>query len=220
MKLKTLLITCVMLLMAGICNAQNPKNYYLEDPKTFVGGLVGGVNFTQVDGDSYKGYRNKALVGGAVVYTFFKPNLAASIEILYAQKGAKSKGAQTSTNNLTLITKQNIQLNYAEIPIQINVFDKKRNHFGGGFSYSQLINSKEVVEGTNKNVVYDQTKYPFKKMDINLVLSGQVNVFKGLYAGLRFQYSLISIRNKVDPEFGREQQFNNVFSLRVMYLFF
>lgn len=220
MKLKTLIVSSILLLTLGICKAQNPKNYYIEDPKTFVGGLVGGVNFTQVDGDSYKGYHNKALVGGVVVYTFFKPNVAASLEILYAQKGAKSKGAQLSTNGLTLITKQNIMLNYAEIPIQLNIFDKKRNHFGGGFSYSQLINSKEVVEGTNKNVVYDQTLYPFKKMDINLVLSGQVQVFKGLYAGLRFQYSLVSIRNKVDPEFGRQQQFNNVFSLRLMYLFF
>lgn len=200
--------------------AQNPKNYYVEEPKTFVGGLIGGVNFTQVDGDSYKGYRNIGLNTGVVVYAQLLPQLAASLEILFSQKGARSNGSQLSNGGITLITKQNILLNYAEIPVQLNYFDKHRSHFGGGFSYSQLISSKEVIEGTNKSVVYDADAHPFKKMDINLVLSGQLHLYKGLFAGLRFQYSMLSIRDNVDLEFGRAQQFNNVFALRLMYLFY
>ena len=220
MNFKTLGIASLLLLAQGSAHAQNPKNYYVEEPKTFIGGLAAGVNFTQVDGDSYKGYHNYGLNAAAVVYTFFTPTVAGSLEISFAQKGAKAKGAQPSQNGATLITKQNITLNYAEIPVQLNFFDKKRNHFGVGFAYARLVSSKEDIEGTNKNIVYDPALYPFKKSDFNMVLSGQVHLAKGFYAGLRFQYSLVSIRDKVHPEFGRPQQFSNVFALRVMYLFF
>ncbi|MBL7712891.1 MAG: outer membrane beta-barrel protein [Chitinophagaceae bacterium] len=209
-----------MLLFSGTAIAQNPKNYYIEEPKTFVGGLIGGLNFTQVDGDSYKGYHNIGFNTGVVVYTQLVPGISASLEILFSQKGARSNGSQLSNGGVTVITKQNIKLNYAEIPVQINFFDKKRNHFGAGLSYAQLINSKEEIVGNNTAIKYDPDQYPFKKMDINMILSGQVHVYKGFFAGIRFQYSMLSIRDKVDLEYGRAQQFNNVFAVRLMYLFY
>jgi hypothetical protein len=220
MKFLNKVVFLLLLCLSSHAWAQNPKNYYVEEPKTFIGGLIGGVNFSQVDGDSYKGYKNIGLNTGVVVYAQLFPQVAASLEILYSQKGAKSNGPQLSNGGIAVITKQNILLNYAEVPIQINYFDKRRSHFGGGFSYSQLINSKEVINTNNSSIQYDQDKYPFKKMDINLILSGQMHLYKGLFAGLRFQYSMLSIRDDVDPEFGRAQQFNNVFALRLMYLFY
>lgn len=217
---KLLALSALLCLFRGTALAQNPSNYYEEDPKTFVGGLSGAVNFTQVDGDSYKGYHKMGLSAGVVSYVFFLPKVAGSIELLFSQKGAKSNGGQESTTRQTLITKQNILLNYAEIPLQLYFFDNKKNHAGVGFSYAQLISSKEEIEGTNKSLVYKPEDYPFKKMDINFVLSGQGHIYKGLFAGIRFQYSLLSIRNKVHPEFGNQAQFNNVFSLRLSYIFF
>lgn len=210
----------LLLLLSGNVSAQNPKNYYIEEPKTFVGGLIGGLNFTQVDGDSYKGYHNIGFNTGVVVYTQLVPGISASLEILFSQKGARSNGSQLSNGGVTVITRQNIKLNYAEIPVQINFFDKKRNHFGAGLSYAQLINSKEEIVGNNTSIKYDPDQYPFKKMDINMILSGQVHVYKGFFAGIRFQYSMLSIRDKVDLEYGRAQQFNNVFAVRLMYLFY
>lgn len=217
-RFQPLLFIC--LLGSSMAFAQNPKNYYVEEPKTFVGGLIAGANFTQVDGDSYKGYRNIGLSTGVVVYAQLLPQMAASLEILYSQKGAKSNGPQLSNGGITIITKQNITLNYAEVPVQLNFFDHKKNHFGAGLSYSQLINSKEVINVNNPSVKYDPDQYPFKKMDINLILSGQLRVYKGLFAGVRFQYSMLSIRDNVDAEFGRAQQFNNVFAIKMMYLFY
>lgn len=220
MKLPYLLCICLTLWASQKAMAQNPSNYYVENPKTFVGGFVGGANFSQVDGDSYRGYKKVGFNAGAILYAQLKPQLAASIEILYVQKGAISNGAQLSRGNITQINKQNISLNYAEIPIQLNYFDQRKSHFGGGFSYAQLIGSKEEINVSSSSIKYDPDKYPFKKMDINLVLTGQLHLYKGLFAGLRFQYSMISIRDDVDPLFGRSEQFNNVFALRLMYLFY
>jgi hypothetical protein len=220
MKLQYLVGLSLLMMVCQSVWAQNPSNYYVEDPKTFVGGFVAGTNFSQVDGDSYRGYKKMGFNAGAILYAQLKPQLAASIEILYVQKGAISNGAQLSRGNITQINKQNISLNYAEIPIQINYFDQKKSHFGAGFSYAQLIGSREEINVSSSSIKYDPDKYPFKKMDINLVLTGQLHVYKGLFAGLRFQYSMISIRDNVDPLFGRSEQFNNVFALRLMYLFY
>jgi hypothetical protein len=199
--------------------AQNPKNYYVEEPRTFYGGLVAGANFTQVDGDSYKGYRHIGINAGVVAFARFSPEVAGSIEILFSQKGATSNGTQMSKGGITFISKQNIKLNYAEIPVQLNYYVRKKSSFGGGFSYSRLISSKEEIQVMNPTITYDPDKHPFNKDDINLILSGQVHLYEGFYIGLRFQYSLISIRKNGDLLFGNEQQFNNVFALRMMYLF-
>jgi hypothetical protein len=198
--------------------AQNPSNYYVEEPRTFYGGVVVGGNFTQVDGDSYAGYHKLGFNLGPILYAQFAPKIAGSIEILYSQKGARSTFAQPSTSKAFLITKQNINLNYVEIPLQLNYFDKRKSHFGGGISISRLISSKETIE-TNPNMNYDQDKYPFKKMDYNFIIGGQLHLWKGLFANLRFQYSLVPIRKDIDREYGRGEQYNNMWTLRVMYLF-
>lgn len=214
-------IAIITLLSGGInfAKAQNPSNYYVEEPRTFYGGFVLGTNFCQVDGDSYKGYHKVGINAGVVLYAKLMPSVAGSLEILYSQKGARSNYAQPSTNQVYYITKQDINLNYVEIPVQLNYFVKRKSHFGGGFSYSQLISSQETIKTQTTSYTYNQDDYPFKKIDINFILNGQLHLTKGLYAGIRFQYSLISIRNNVNPEFGRSEQYNNMWVVRLMYLF-
>lgn len=218
--LKHLITLILSVITLSNTYAQNPKSYYIEEEKVFTGGLVAGANFTQVDGDNYKGFRNIGLNTGVILYARMLPKLAASIEILFCQKGAQSNDPQLTNSGSALITKQSTLLNYAEIPIMLNYFEGQKGHFGAGLSYAQLINSKEFINTNNSSITYDATLHPFKKYDINLLLGGQLHLYKGLYAGLRFQYSLLSIRDKVDLEFGSPQQYNHLFALRVMYLFF
>lgn len=212
------LLLAALLLALPAAMAQNPKNYYIEEPRTFYGGFLLGANFTQVDGDSYAGYRNLGLNAGVIAYAQLAPKVAASLELLFSQKGARSNGPQPSSSKAFVITRQNITLNYAEIPIQINYFDKRKSHFGAGLSYSRLVGSKETIQ-TSPDQGYDQDKYPFKKSDLNFIIGGQMHLKGGFFAGLRFQYSVLSIRDGVNGEFGRSEQFNNMFALRVMYLF-
>lgn len=202
-------------------NAQNPSNYYLEDPRTFYAGVILGGNFSQVDGDNYAGYHKVGLNVGGIVYTQLAEHVAVSLEILFSQKGAKGNKEQTATTGASgfLINKYQTTLNYAEIPIQINYFDRRRSHFGGGLSYAQLITAKETAT-TSPTYTENFEKYPFKKSDLNFVLGGSLHLIKGLFFNLRFQYSLISIRNDIPPGFGdRGQQFNNMWTARLMYLF-
>jgi len=199
--------------------AQNPGNYYIEDPRTFYGGLLAGANFTQVDGDSYAGYHKVGLNFGGIMYANLADHVAASIEILFSQKGSRGHKVQESGQKGVFIQKYNINLNYAEIPIQINYFDKRRSHFGAGLSYSQLISSKETIQTSIGNVGTDSLK--FRKADLNFILGGNLHLVKGLFLNLRFQYSLFPIRTKdnINLNYGRAEQYNNLFALRLMYLF-
>lgn len=201
--------------------AQNPNSFYEEDPRTFYGGLLLGTNFTQVDGDNFAGYHKVGLNAGGIVYTQFAEHVAASLEILFSQRGARSNGPKETANpTYRSMESYRIDLNYAEVPLQICYFDKRRSHFGGGFSYSQIISAKESVV-TNPTFPNPDTldNFKFKKSDLNFVLGGNLHLWKGLFLNLRFQYSLIPIRKDTYPGFGRAEQYNNSFVLRVMYLF-
>lgn len=192
------------------------QNYYVDD-RTFYGGVVGGLNFCQVDGDNFAGYHKTGFNVGGIVYTKMDEHLMASIEVLYVQKGARSKGYFT-VNPGMYITDYGITLNYAEVPIVINYFDNHKNHFGGGFSFARLGTAQEHINTVPTNTV-DLNDFPFKKNDYNLVLNGALHCWKGLYLNVRFQYSLLSIRNNTPQNYSRGQQFNNVYCIRLMYLF-
>lgn len=196
------------------------QSYYEDLPRTFYGGVVAGANFSQVDGDRFAGYHKVGMNLGGIVYTQFAPNLAVSMEILYSQKGSRGHKAQLSTSQAYLVQNHKIRLDYAEVPLMLCYFDKRKSHFGLGFSYSQLIQNREDVQ-TNPTfpVALLEEEYPFRKMDINFLIGGSLKLYQGLFLNLRFQYSMIPIRTKVHPELGRQEQFSNLYALRLMYLF-
>lgn len=207
-------------LIAGWINNVKAQNYYVDDVRTFYGGLVAGGTFSQVDGDNFAGYTKAGATVGGVVYAQLVDKLAGSIEILYTQKGARSNKSQFSNNRAFRIENYAIDLNYAEVPIMLNYFDRRKSHFGAGVSYSQLISYKESATTTPALPdTLDLDDYPFRKFDLNFLISGSLHLYKGLFLTYRFQYSLIPVRTNIYREFGRAEQYNNMHVLRLMYLF-
>lgn len=214
-KISVFFLLVVLVLHRNKAVAQ--ENFYLENERTFYGGLVAGTNLAQVDGDDFAGYTKKALNVGGIVYIKLGGNLALSTEILYSQKGSKSKVPQELSAGY-VITSYGINLNYAEIPLLINYFDKRKSHFGGGFSYSRLASSSEYIT-TNPVQVFNLNNYPFKKSDYNLILAGNLHMYKGLFLNIRFQYSIVPIRDKIPQSYTKAPQYNNLWVIRLMYLF-
>lgn len=191
---------------------------YDDEYRKFFGGVIGGVNLSQIDGDDIKGYNKVGFNAGAIVYTKLDEHIAASLEILYSQKGSRLPSV-VQLNQGEFITNYRIRLNYAEIPVLINYFDNSRkNNFGGGFSYSQLATSSESLTIAPYRQI-DLNQYPFKKVDLNIVLGGNLHLYQGLFLNIRFQYSLISIRNHIPTDTQDGSQFNNMWVTRLMYLF-
>lgn len=215
----SIFVVLLSILTHSVC-AQNPSNFYVEEPRTFYGGLVAGTNFSQVDGDSYAGYHKVGINVGGIVYTHLGENLAASLEILYAQKGSRGHKQQLSAGNQFLITDYRINLNYAEVPVMLNYFDHRRSHFGGGISYSQLVSADEKIttDPFDPNTA-NLDQYKFRKSDFNILLAGNLHLWKGLFLNMRFQYSLAPVRKTIPPGYGRAEQYNNLWTVRLMYLF-
>lgn len=193
----------------------NPEYHYPT------AGLIGGVDFTQVDGDGYRGYNKVGWTGGGILFLPLgdvdmpiEGTVAFSMEVAYTQKGASGKGFIPTGG----IQAQDIRLHYAEIPIQINLFrGARRSGFGAGLSLGYLGFSEETV--TDLQGTQLKPGLPFRKLDFSFVLSGHIHIFKGLFVSPKFQYSLLSVRNNNGQYGGRDAQFNNLVALRVMYLF-
>lgn len=214
---------------SGIACAQDdddePKGMYLEEPKLFYGGLILGANFAQVDGDYYAGYRRVGLNVGGIAYAHVANHVALSMEILYSQKGSRSNLPQKSPANPAVeLKKYGINADYAEIPIMLNYFDKRKSHFGIGVSYGRLVSKKEDIVmnvGNNRDSVVDfGGKYPFRQDAFDFLAGAQLHLWKGLFLNVRFQYSLIPMRTEIPPaDFARARQYNNLWAFRLMYLF-
>lgn len=97
--------------------------------------VLAGVNFSQVDGDRFQGFDKSGFNGGIRGSTIFSERFHLDFEMLFSQRGAKSK-------NFTGIGRTyhhfDVRFNYAEIPILLTVkwnktvADKKkktREHF-------------------------------------------------------------------------------------------
>jgi hypothetical protein len=190
---------------------------YADEYSTFYGGVIGGVNFSQIDGDNIKGYNKVGFNVGGIVYAKFDEHVAGSLELLYSQKGSRLPSA-VQLNTGEYITYYKIRLNYAEIPVMINYFDRRKSNFGAGLSYSQLAATNESLTVSPARTI-DVDKYPFKKMDLNIALGGNIHLYQGLFVNIRFQYSLISIRNHIPTDVVDHPQFNNMWVFRLMYLF-
>jgi Outer membrane protein beta-barrel domain len=223
-----ILITLISTAFPGLVRAQDeeddePHGLYVEKPRVFYGGLIVGANFAQVDGDYFAGYRKVGLNVGGIEYAQLAKHVALSLEILYSQKGSKSDGAQISPyNGNVLILNYGISANYAEIPVMINYFDKRRSHFGIGVSYSRLVSSNETVTADSNNVIYHpdfNQAYPFKKDEFDVLAGVELHLWKGLFLNMRFQYSMTPIRTQIPPPtYARADQYNNMWAVRLMYL--
>jgi hypothetical protein len=194
-------------------------NFYVEDVNKFFGGLTAGANFSQMDGDNYLGYDKVGLNVGGVIYTFLTPELGASMEILYTQKGSFGKGVTDKGVKGIAVKDYQAELSYAEVPLMLHYFFRSKHHAGIGLSLSRLVQSHEsaiVIPDQG----FDQFQHPFKKYMIDFVVGGNIRIWKGLFINPRFQYSVIKIRGqaKTPDYFGRDQ-FSRLLTFRVTYLF-
>jgi len=215
------ILTCIFTKANAQGSEEETTSYYVEKPRIFYAGLIVGANFSQVDGDYYAGYYKIGANFGGIVYARIAPHVALSMEILYSQKGSKSNGAQQSLvlPNVYML-KYGINVNYAEVPIMINYFDTRRSHAGIGFSYSRLTTSSETLQIDSVNTIrnVDLSAYTFKTNAFDFIAGADLHLWQGLFLNIRFQYSIIPIRTDIPPIWARSEQYNNMWTARLMYL--
>lgn len=196
-------------------------NPLFNGERKFSGGLVAGGNVCQVDGDYLNGYHKLGLDVGAVAYVNFTSRIAASLELLYAQKGSYSVSANESPYFGSYFAKYSINLSYAEVPLVFHYYITPRYHVGIGASYNVLIRSEEMYNDASFNTVINPEVYPFEKQTFDALFSGSIVLWRGLMLNARYQYSLTPIRKlpNIPAGLGFQDQKNNMFTFRLIYLF-
>src|SRR5205814_535086 len=143
----------LLLVFFAFCTltAKGQELFSRDEERVFHAGLIAGANFCQVDGDGFVGYHKVGFTGGASVYIKLSPIFQASLGIGYTQKGSRESGVYR------------LALDYAEMPLLLQLFPPGRFHYSAGISYARLISSKEEAEDVN--VLISQELYPFQKQD-------------------------------------------------------
>jgi len=118
--------------------------------KRFKAAVVGGVNFSQIDGDNFSGYDKIGWIGGLRASTIFTKKIQLDLELLFSQRGSVSDDFAGLTRTPHYF---DIRLNYIEIPVLFSYkwkkikslkskkgkFDYFQYAFNGGFSVGRVL---------------------------------------------------------------------------------
>jgi hypothetical protein len=215
---KWLLLSVILAPASGnILYAQS--NFYEEEYKSFSGGALIGLNLTQVDGDRYFGYNKPGLAAGVFVNVQLTAKWGFGIEMLYSQKGSRGDAVVESVYAGTYVAQCHIGLNYVELPVVVRY--KKEKYVGEvGVSYARLVKTRETILEPQPLYI-DAERNRFASTDLNYVLGVARHIYKHIYCGVRFHYSIASIRPAeripIGYGYGNKGQFNNLFSVRLIY---
>jgi hypothetical protein len=183
------------------------------------GALIAGGNAAQVDGDEVFGYHKFGLQLGAAAIVQFNEKWSVSLENIFNQKGAWQKARFVDS----LDGSYRLRFNYVEVPVLLHYTDRDRVTVGAGFSWGRLV---KIEEFKNTFLVDSTTLLggPYKRDDWNILVDLRFRLYKSLKVNLRYAYSIVPIASRVviDSKSGNpnlRDQYNNLFSLRLMYIF-
>ena len=171
----------------------------------FKGGILMGMNVSQIDGDNFPGYNKAGLVGGAFVFTDFKEKWGAQMEIRYAAKGSAAPKYFSYTRKY--------RLQYIEVPLlaQYEPVNKLKIQFGLSFGY---LFSAAQSDG------YGYEKFEEIPSRGEVAVSAGINysLTKHLDINARFSYSVLPVfSNYTGSTWGTGAWYNNVLTFAIYY---
>jgi Outer membrane protein beta-barrel domain len=210
--MKKPILFSLLLLISMSISAQN----------RFTGGLFGGINFAQIDGDYQQGYRKKMFGGGIRAAMILSRNFDIGTELMYNGKGASPNSTDITSINPNFY----MTMHYAEAALTANFhFEQNARGYNQktvqvGISYGRLLNSSSVVL---KQFVVDsfQTKLfsqeNLKNSDVSLILGFAYRFTPKIGLALRHTYSVTPFFERELPARQRTVQ-RNYFTGRSYFL--
>lgn len=177
----------------------------LLNAQRFKGGVIGGINASQIDGDTWAGYYKMGLVAGAFVKTDFVDKWGGQLEIKYSAKGSANA---FSTSYPVLI-----RLRYIDLPVLATYEAIENLKVEGGISINYLFDA-QYYDG----VWSDQWDIEPSKLETALTFGVNYRFFQSFDMNLRYSYSLFPVRSKTSTDsFGRGAWFNNLFTFALYF---
>lgn len=180
--------------------------------QTFEGGVLAGLNASQVDGDLYSGYRKPGIVAGGYVMTNLSRTLFVCMELKFAQKGSRNIDSLATNGQIKYI----MRLNYAELPVYLGIRTSDKISVLFGLSPGFLLSGVEI---NDYGRFPPQDQHPFNSFDLEAMLGFRFKLSKRIFVDLRGAYSLLPIREQPGNPvwYWKSNQFNNLLSTTVLY---
>ena len=180
--------------------------------QAFQGGVLVGVNASQVDGDSYSGYNKAGIVAGGYVLTNLSRTVFSGMEIKFAQKGSrKNPNPKIGDQDLYIM-----RLNYIDLPVYLGVHTSEKTSILAGVSAGYLISGTEY---DNYGKFAPQDQHAFNNFDFQGFLGFRFQMTDRLSIDLRGAYSLVPIRDQpgVGVNYWITNQFSNLLNTTLLY---
>jgi len=200
------------------------------------GALIGGVNFTQVDGDEVYGYKRIGANVGAAAIIPFTDMWSLTLETLFSMEGSREKGVADDgwemgsdrypppydADSFYYNGAYDLHLDYVRVPIVFHYNDRNLG-LGAGLQYGRLVRIKEQEQD-----IYNTTQYAeeaYKNYDLSILADVKYRIYAGLFFNLRYSYSLLSIRERtfysidLNSEYTKTRnQRHNTITVRLMWV--
>ena len=184
----------------------------------FNGGVFLGGDVSQVDGDNNAGFHKFGYLGGGFVSLRVSPHSSFQLELGYIQKGSRIGDTLSNAGTTYLM-----RFHYLEVPLLYQYTFAKRFSCEAGPTLDVLLGSLEESNG-----IETQSTVPLRPVTLAGIVGVSGFISKHLKANLRFNYSLLSIRDisgmQTIPRsyrhiFFETGQYNNVISFSFMWYF-
>ena len=175
--MKKAILLCLVVFMALASYAQR-----------FEGGLVGGLNASQVQGDFTQGYHKPGVLFGGYVQTDLSRRVYAGMEIKYSQKGSRKNPDAKIQDQEKYI----MRLGYMDIPVYLGVRTGDAVSVLFGLSGGYLVHSGEW---NNLGKFPKEDQKPFNDFDFQALIGTRYELTDRLKLELRLSYSFIPIRD-------------------------
>ncbi len=178
----------------------------------FSGGFYAGIIGSQIDGDQTAGFNKGGLNIAATVQYPIADKFFMSMDIGFAQKGAQSKTTFGFPRALY------INVNYVDIPLCINFYDRQHVGFTAGLQYSRTVGSikQEIINLPNSSRTFGLDT--FEKDDIQVILGGTYYFTPKLNLNIRYGYSLFPMGYSKGSLYRNNAAFNNVIHIRLGFI--
>jgi hypothetical protein len=173
-----------------------------ERPKVFSAGLIGGLNFSQIDGDDYTGYDKRSLFGGFQAIARINDRWSFNVNFLYVSKGANIENEYREFK-VKYDKDRTLHFQYAEVPLMVR-FNPRGNqsrwYFEGGLSYGKMLSS-DITERVDEftEIVFESFEKDFKKSEWSAVCGAGVKATESMSVGIRFTYGLTKFYFNKNP---------------------
>jgi len=178
----------------------------------FEGGVIGGFNASQVDGDLYKGYKKPGIALGGYVQTDLSRTVFAGMELKLMQKGSRNIDSLATNGQIKYI----MRLNYVDLPVYLGFRTSERISLLVGVSPGYLISGMEF---NDYGKLPQEDQHPFDPLDLQVLLGFRFKFTQRLFVDLRGAYSVLPIRAQPGAAlwYWKSNQFNNLLSTTVLY---